>query len=643
MDSEQPTTKSAEVSRIFNDFWNAYSAKRKWLVEAEEDYEFTLGKMWDKTDVDSLNKMGIRALTINKIRPNVWLLKGIEAQNRTDYMAYPEGGEDTIVAEIVTRLLKNAMKNCDGDYKISEMFESGLTCGESFLEPYIDYTYDLLNGKMQIKKLNFKTIYPDPTAEEYDLSDGRYMFKLSQDLTYDELLQIFPDKEKELKRVGRMSTAAGLGEWAGLKDTLGIERQTTGYEDDESGVDPQLGVEEEKYDLLEYYYKKYVKKYFVLDKVQGTVRECVDKDEADRYINFMREQDPSFEQQAYAIERMIPEIWIKSIVGTDIIDDSMSWSYPNWKGFPIISYYVYRTTEPIKNKELKVQGITRGIKDLNFELNKRRTQELRILNSSANSGWLSEQGAFVDKAIVKKYGSSPGILLEYKKGWQKPEKLNPTPLSQGHAQLAAENTQDIKESSGINTDLLSMNEKQASGRAIHLRTKQGLVMVQGIYDNLSQTKRMLGRFIVSQLGELYTIDTAVKVCGDQFLHENFSKPVMKQDVDPQTGQPAEVPVIDPSTGELQMELDNELIGQTFNRVLNDSLLGQYDVSVGEGTSNETIKYANFTTLMEMLERGIPIPPDVIIEESMISAAHKEKIARAIEKQQEMAAQAQPPA
>lgn len=620
-----------DKKQILKNFKTAYIAKRKWLKAAEEDFEFTLGKQADEKDVSDMDAIGIKLMVINKIRPNIHLLTGLESQNRTDYLAYPEGGEDTIVAEIITRLLKNAMKNCLGDYKISEQFEDGLSCGECFMEPYIDYTYDLLNGEFKLKKLNFKTIFPDPKSEEYDVSDGRYLIKLSQGLTKEELIQIYPHKESDIEKLTDKHKIIDVEDWTGLKEAMGEEAQTKGYDEDESGED---GEEDEGYDLLEYYYKKYVKKYYVLDKKLGTIREASSKEEADNYINIMRQQNPEFEQTAVAIERMIPEIWCAGLLGNEIIDDSKSSTYPRWKTFPYIPFYVYRSSAPIKDTEYKVQGITRGLKDLNFELNKRRTQELRILNSSANSGWISQQGAWVDKDKVKKFGSSPGIDLEYKKGFDKPEKILPTPLSQGHAQLVAEQTQDIKESSGINSDLLAMNERQASGRAIHIRQKQGLVMVQKIYDNLSQTKRILGRFIVSQLGELYTVDTATKICGDQFLNEHFSKPIMRPGIDPKTGQETQLPIIDETTGEMQMELDIEMIANVFNNVLNNSMLGKYDVSVGEGANNETIRYANFMELMEMRAQGVPVPPDVIIEESMISSAHKAKIAQAIKRMEE---------
>lgn len=624
-----------DASKIMKDFKRAYEDKKSSLVKYERDFEFTLGEQWTPTDVQDLKNAGVKALTINKIRPIIWLLIGIESQNRSDYLAYPEGEEDTVLAEIITRLLKNVMKKTGGDYKLSEAFEDGATCGECFIEPYVDYTYDLLNGELKLKKINYDQIYPDPSSVEYDMSDGEFLIKFSPSLTKDQILQLFPDKENKIEKLANVGSKVDLVNFSNLK-TIGElqhiqlkdypnmnDNNITGFDNDE----------EINYDLIEYYYKKYVKKYFVADRKLGTIREAQSKEEAIKYVEMVNAQKGDDMNSAVVIDRIIPEIWVASMVGNIQMDDTRCMFYPNWKGFPIMPYWCYRSTAPIKRKELKKQGVARGLIDPQEEHNKRRTQELRILNTSANSGWLTEEGSFKDKDMVEKFGSSPGVIVEYKKQLaNKPERITPTPLSQGHAQLAAEHSQDMKEISGINTEALAMTDKQASGRAIYLRQKQGLLIVQKLFDNLSQTKRLLGRFILTQLGQLYDIDLAAKVLGDSFIKEHFSEAIVRQQQNPLTGETETIPELD-EAGEIKTKINEKAVADILNLILNDASLGKYDVSIGEGANNETIKFANYMTLMEMAEKGLPIPPDVLVDESMLSTGHKAKIVRAIEKQQ----------
>lgn len=160
-------------------------------------------------------------------------------------------------------------------------------------------------------------------------------------------------------------------------------------------------------------------------------------------------------------------------------------------------------------------------------------------------------------------------------------------------------------------------------------------MIQKIIDNLSRTKRLLGRFILSQIGELYEVQKAVKVMGEAYINQNFQKPKLMPGP---MGQ--QVPMVDPTTMQPVMELDKEAVATTFDTVLKDAQVGEYDVSIGEAANSETVKYANYMMLMDMQKQGIPIDPAIILDESLLSTASKEKAKAAIQRMQ--AAQAAAP-
>ena len=607
-----------KAANILSDLKRAKSVKRDWLDEAEEDFAFAVGKQWRDEDKLKLERAGVPALTINKIQPNIFMISGYQRQNRPDIVAYPEGDEDSLSAEVVTRLIHNAVKVSDANHKSSEQFEDGVICGEGWIEPYIDYSSDLVNGELRVKKCNPLNIFVDPASTEYDLSDAEYIIKVSPGLTKNQVLKLFPDKKKLIEKIGNRTLSINSG------DNTKIQALDYPHVNDPGGTGTGEDYNKEDcYDLVEYQYKKYVSKYIVADKQIGDMKEAKDLDEAQLYVD--QKNTISGEVVAKVIHRIVPEIWYCSLVGDTVVDEFISPFYPKWKGYSLIPFYAHRITVPIKDgNEFRVQGIVRSLKDPQRELNKRRSQELRILNSTANSGWLAEQDTWVKKSDVEKYGSTPGVTLEYKSGKMKPERITPAPLSQGHAQLAQENTQDMKEISGINSDLLAMNKTDASGRAIYLRQQQGIVMLQRILDNFSLTTKLLGRFILSQLGEIYTVERAVKVCGTAFIKDNFSKPVMQPS--PVDGQLA--PVLD-ATGQMQMEVDEEGVMALFNTVLNDIEIAKYDVTVDETNASPTVKYGNYLMLAEMAGKGMPIPPDVLVDESMIGESSKQKIKKAI--------------
>lgn len=625
---------SMTYKKAIEDYKYAIEYKRKFLAEADNDFEFALGSQWEQDDLDELEKRGVLPVTVNEIKPIIRLLKGTESQNRSDAKAFPEGGEDTIEAEIATRLIKNAMKMDEGNYKISEVFGDGNICGESWIEPYLNYDNSLINADLGLRKADYWSFCWDPQAREYDLKDAQFFCKTTFDLTKEQLLSSYPDMDEKLlgDKGGKLT-----GELLSTDlDLTGAEIQKHGYQDDVglSQIRPNVAL----YDLLEYYYKKYVMHFSVVDLETGTIKEVQSKTEADVYAETFNKRDPN-NPTVHVVKRSQPEIWCMVIVGgvNEPITDEPAWSWPSWKSWPAIPYFAERWTARLKQskRHLAVQGITRDLKDLNREKNKRRTQELRHLNQSANSGWLTPEGAWSDRKKVEEFGAVPGVNLEYDAAIGKPERIFPTPISQGHAQAAAEHSEDMKKASGINPDLLAAQEGGTdSGRAIALRQKQGLVMVQGFFDNLSRTKKQLNKFILSQLSSIYTIERAIRVVGDDFINQNFQRPVMVPAInpktgqplmDPSTGQPAQVAQVNPQTGQPVTQVDPNEVKAVFSKVLTDQGLALYDVAVGETISQDTVQMANFAQLTDLAEKGIPIPPDVIIDESLLSSSQKAKI------------------
>jgi hypothetical protein len=613
-----------DVTECLKNLRYAGRKNKEFFKKYKEDFEISAGKQWDPQDEAELRKVGVEPLTINKIKPIIKLLSGIERQSRSDLVAFPEGQEDSIKAEIATKLIKCVMKKSRGQNKLSAQFKSGVTGGACFLEPYIDYSFDLINGELRFKKVSAVKILIDPDTEEYDLSDSKYVIKISRGLTRDQLLELFPGKEKDIDKAEHSKF---IFDEKGQLTTIQYE----GYKDQEYEEGEDVDNVSGDYDLAEYYYKDKTKKYYVASKTDGTLIEVDTNEEAEAYASTI--------QDGVIIEKEVPEIRRKAFIGSTEIEDDVAWTYPRWKAYPLIPFFCEWNVEEGISKELLIQGIVRGIRSLQFEYNKRRTQELRLLNSSINSGNIIPKGALdkPNKDKMQKYGSTPGIVIEYdveKAGGTTPQswKVNPTPLSQGHAQLAAENAQDIKEASGVNPDLLANDSDSQSGRAILLKQRQGLVMVQEPLDNYGETKNILGKFILSQLGELFTVETAAKVLGDSWLakQDAFKEPIFDEAGQPQLGM----------DGKIQLQTNPQIVGQVLNEVLNDASLGKYDITIGEGAYTETTRMSNHMMLMDMASKGIPIPPDVLIKESNLPESSKSQILAALETQMQ-AAQVQP--
>lgn len=654
--------KKLTVDQSLSDFKKAYSAKSKLIERQKEDFLFRLGQQWEDKKYQALKDKGIEPVTDNRIQPNIALLTGLERQNRSDFKAFPEGEEDSIKAEIATALFKHSVKQSDFQYKSSEAFEDGVTCGESYLELYLDNTYNLLNGKPCWKKLDYNVVFPEPGYKEYDYSDARYIYKLTIDIAKEDLIGLFPDKKKDIERAE--SGTLDFESFQGGSEKH-LQRKDYSKEGGESS-EPKDG----SFDLIERYYKKWVEKFYVGDRQTGEIKEAKEGEKAESFVNgykqsiFMEQQEYESAMAQYVvaaqmpqdpmnpqpmmkeplpptqrdperytiIKRFVPEIWYFAHVPNinKPLADEKAWFYPKWKQWPIIPYLANFSTAPLTgdDRHLLIQGIVHGVKGSQRKHNSVETLQYLHLNGASNSGWISEEDSWVDSNKVEALGATPGVNLEYKTGKPAPQRIFPMQLSQGHAQLSESSAEAIKAQLGINADLLAVQEGSSqSGRAIALRQRQGLIMVQKLFDNLSRTKQTCGKFLLTQLGEMYDTETAKKVLGDAFLVKNFPPMVL---VNEMTGQPE--PMQDEMTGQ-PMAYDKELADLAIAEVLSGDI-GQYDVAVGEAVASETMKMANAAELSELAAKmpGL-IPPDLLVEESQLNQSTKQRILKAVQNAQ----------
>lgn len=127
-------------------------------------------------------------------------------------------------------------------------------------------------------------------------------------------------------------------------------------------------------------------------------------------------------------------------------------------------------------------GFVRDLKDPQREINKRRIQELHLLNTSANGGGTHIYHYVEPRALTNR---------------EREPKNPPTAIIQAEQQA----TEDLKTISGINESLLGVEvPSHASGRAIELRQKQAVTHIAVIFDALRQAKKRIANLLWGRRG-----------------------------------------------------------------------------------------------------------------------------------------------
>jgi len=592
-----------------------------WRKEAKEDYKFALGDQWTEEEKEKLKEQERPCLTFNKIESLIDLVGGWQRENSPRIRVYPEGGEDKIFSEIGDKLVKSVDKWTKLNYKLDHQFDDGIVCGKGWMEMGISYDNDPIHGDLKFRNIKYAQVLKDPDGTEYDQSDWEYVIKLSRQ-TKNKLKKLFPSANKKIENLRTDNTEylfAGEPYQEGDADNYHLGKTFKEMDDSlqTSGVE-----EDEKYLLKEYWHRKFSTKYFVYDVNNARMEKFDDEEKAEaKREEILNEYNAKHEQammeyqklveaseaavQAQGglnpgeenllpkppekepvdikvIKRPVAEMWYAATAaGVLLQGDIRSPFSPYYEGFPLFNYFAKWYVSADNDKE-GIKGITRNIKDPQRELNKSRSQNLHILCTRANSGWVGDNNALTPEGWkdLQNMGSTPGVVIRKKPGTQL-DKIEPSGPDTSQIMRGQEAGQDIKEISGVNADALAIQDKTTSGRAISMRIHQAMTILSKYFRNFRFTKEMIGTAIYAMIPHIFDEAMIKKVCGEQWLKENN---VMDGHI----------------TAFLQQIKD-----------------GKYDIQITEADNSATIRQETFDNLMEMAGQGMPIPPDVLLEFSSI--------------------------
>lgn len=576
---------------------------KDWDEEAKEDYKFALGDQWSEEDRKALKDAGRPCLTFNRIRPLINIISGYQRENAARIKVNPEGGEDEIFSEVMDRTIKTMDKWAHLSYKMGYWYDDGCYCGKGWLEGILKYDRDPIRGELDFKQRSPYQIRPDPECMDYDINEGaEYCFKYVR-LTKGRLKELYPDKafwidgfiKDNDDTVENGSGVLSENDGTPTDDNYGAARarsMTKISGDPEAGALDQDG----KFTVREYWRYKLVSKYFVINKETGDPSRFEDKASAEKFAAL---QGDGFK----VIERKVKEMWVAAFVCGFVLQDIKSPFEPYYSGFPFFRFLADWAPNADSEK-LRTQGMTRPLKDPQREKNKAKSQNLHILNTQANSGWVGDDDALTDAgwARLEEMGSKPGITIRKKKGSELKEILPKGP-NVGHIQREERADEEFTQISNVNPDLLGFQDGTQSGKAIGMRVKQAVLALVRLFINYRYSKEILGKFMLDMTPALFDANKLQRVLGSDF---------MKKAVDPQR-YPQGL-----TTGSLD----------AFLHMVADE---RYDVLVTEADQNATMRYEIFQELVQLVQAGAPIPITLLID--YMDLPNAEEVKQEVAKQQ----------
>lgn len=544
-----------------------------YMIQAEKCEGMYLGggEQWSAADKAILHEQRRPFYEFNEVLPSTNSAIGYQIQNRMDIAFKPRGGQADMA--LATILSKVAMQIADGNklhWHETQVFSDGLIQQRGYFDLRMSFDNNA-KGDAVVSTLDPFDVIPDPDAKTYD-PDGWGDVIVSRWLTLGEIGQVYGQSARLKAEASNDS-----GDDFGTLDGQDVERN-------KFGVNGLMGASDayrmggdgiKRFRIIE-------RQKFVYENTQ-----CVVYPDSGE-VETASQMTPEQLQECLAVggvlaKRMRRRVkWVVSTWCATIHDD-----YSPYEHFTVVPYFAYFR-----------RGKTRGMVDNAIgpqeALNKAVSQFVHIINTSANSGWEIEEDSLtnMDSTELENKGASTGLVLEYKKGSRKPEKIQANAVPTGVDRLIDRATQALKDVT-VPEAMRGNQGAEVSGVAIQAKQHASQQQLAVPLDNLAYTRQLFAVRLIKLIQKYYDSPRVFRIT----------------ETDPITGKQIENPVavnqFDPVTG----------------GYLNDLTLGTYDVVITEQPMQVTFENSQFNQALEMKKAGINIPDATVIRYSNLADKH----------------------
>ncbi|MBT3178989.1 MAG: hypothetical protein HN339_18925, partial [Desulfobacula sp.] len=464
--------------------WWAYTRSIQAPARAEclKDHDIYDGDQWDPDDKAEVEARGQIATVFNRVKPTIDWIIGSEKKNRIDFRVLPRTSEDAKPAEAKTHILKYLSDVNKLPTERSQAFKDTVISGLGWLEAGV--TKDVTKEPIFIDYEDWRNIWYDPLSVRLDLKDARFMFRRKR-VDLDVACSMFSEFSGALKILANSSVideGAYSQEYADEDTDLESMIEMTGFE----GTDR---AQRNRLELVECWYK--------------TPENIEIMDNGTQDLGTLRGQkyhadDPAHkdlvEGRYASLTSSIRMVIRCMIFAGDLVLQDQESPY-NHNRFPFIPIWGFR-----KKKDNTQYGPVRNLRDIQDDLNKRRSKALFILSTNQI---IADDDAVTDWDELADEVSRPDGIIKKKKG-SEIEINNDRGLAQEHVALMNQDAEYIEAVGGVTDEQMGRETNAISGKAIEARKEQGNIVNSEVFDNLRVSTQMLGEIILSLIEQYYT-------------------------------------------------------------------------------------------------------------------------------------------
>lgn len=535
----------------------------QYVRKADRCENFFAGLQWNELDIASLRESRRPAITINKIISTLATIFGEQIQQRMEVNFRPKSGAPAENADVLNKVWLNICDNNQLQWIRSDVFADGLIGSRGFYDARIEFN-DNMYGEVKIDKLNPKNVVVDPDGDAYDPDTWNDVF-ITKWLTPDDIEMLYSkDAADDLRDRVASSYLWGYDSIERTRDRFSGPMQVGMF-------DRSVSNDQRRYiRALERQYRELVLVRVFVDPVTGDTREVPDAWDRNRIAAVAQKYG------LQVIKKMVKKIrWVVT-ADSLVLHDEIS-PYKHFTPVPFFPFFRHGRTIGVVENLLGPQEL----------LNKTTSQELHVINTTANSGWKLKKGSLTNMSVeeLEERGAETGLIMELDEV-ANAEKILPNQMPTGLDRLSYKAEEAIKSISNVSDSMQGFDREDVAAKAIQAKTQRGSVNFSKVMDNLERTDWLLARNVLDMVQMFYTEERVINITHDF------------------PSQDSETLIVNQETPE--------------GNITNDLTLGEYDVVVTSAPYRATMEDSQFDQAVAMKQLGIAIPDEVLIENSRLS-------------------------
>lgn len=576
------------VNDVYQSFYESSEIEEESILDGVEAEEYYFGKQWSDSDVSTLNEQGRAALTINLIQPKMDELSGHEREQRTDFRFLPVEDGDQRVCDILNVVVKVITDQCGYPIARSNVFLDQAVVGRGIFNLDISYEDDL-RGEVKIEHFPWQDVRFGPHLKQ-DLSDCEFVHKHRM-VSKQYIQSTHPDVKDEIEAIfqDRGALQVDNTQDQGIFGDRGFPLTVNGLQN--------IDMVRKQVRLIECWRKIYLK---------TTVLAQPDDDFYVATIGWAKKdidlakQLPGFQDFPGTVKKMR----ITRIAGGVLLSDDFPADLAV-DDFHVVPVYAHKRGHRFWGK------VSQAI-DPQKELNKRHSQAIDIGNKAIAAGWFYDANTFpaTEKEKFKRIGTTPGFVVEINEIERPPVKVESGVIPPVIVDLMNISEQRLNQL--LNTTVEPQGANDSGSKILQLE-RQRLLGNEYLFDHLDFAEKRIGKLLVAMIQKYFTPDRIYRIVSQR----NAQNPVMVG-------------------GE---EMSNFSEEEIVDLIANTDI-SKFDVVVGQATYSPTVRLANFMLLSDLAGKGLPIPPDVLIELMDIPSDMRTRIMSGMQAQSDAASQAE---